>query len=173
MSISLNYTSFASLADKVNAAMTHCISTGESVRLKNRKGEAFLLVTIHRDTLGYSFRFIDVDGRDVGHMILKAAVRCWSDEQHNLFWNQLAAVYELTEHPLATEARKDALKARKDALKAQGVTHTAKSYGGAEMHVGFQRDWLGRKRMYALGSDGSFRKVHREAFLMIAKVEAL
>lgn len=169
MAISLNYTSFAMKGLEIRQAMAHVLKTGESVRMLNRNKQPFLLVTLVKDALGYCFRFIDTDGRDVGHMILKAAVRNWTDLDSLHFWSLNAESYDLKEHPLVTVGREEAVKR----LKAQGVTHVAKTYGGTELHVGYQRDWLGRKRMYAVQADGSFKKVQREAFHMIAKVVAL
>lgn len=179
MAISLNYTSFTSptMAVKVLAAMLHCRRTGDAVRLNNRKGQPFLLVTIHKDALGYSFKFLDTDGRDVARMIIKAAVSTWEEHSCTTFWSMVSDCFDLTEHPLITAARKalaEVAQAQSIAdLKDQGVTHTATTYGGAEINVAFQRDWLCRKRMYVLCEDGVFRKVTREAFLMISKVEPL
>lgn len=177
MAISMNYTSFASKGADIRIAMAHVLKTGESVRLLNRNKKAFLLVTLHKDALGYRFAFIDTDGREVGDMILTACIRTWSDLDSLSFWSLQAESYDLTEHPLVTIAREEHVKRlaweRKELLKSQGVTHTAKTYGGYEFSVAFQRDWLGRRRMYSLDSDGVFRKVSREAFLMVAKVEVL
>lgn len=177
MAISLNYTSFAMKGLEIRQAMAHVLKTGESVRMLNRNKQPFLLVTLVKDALGYCFRFIDTDGRDVGHMILKAAVRNWTDLDSLHFWSLNAESYDLTEHPLVTLAREEHvahLKAERIALlKAQGVTHEARTYGGHKFHVGFQRDWLGRKRMYAVQPDGSFKKVSREVFLMINWTEPL
>ena len=177
MAISLNYTSFTMKGLEIRQAMARVLKTGEAVRMLNRNKQPFLLVTLVKDALGYCFRFIDTDGRDVGHMILKAAVRNWTDLDSLHFWSLNAESYDLNEHPLVTVAREESVKRlqaeRIALLKAQGVTHVAKTYGGTELHVGYQRDWLGRKRMYAVQADGSFKKVQREAFHMIAKVVAL
>lgn len=176
MAISLNYTSFASKGFEIRNAMHHVLSTGESVRLTNRKGVHWLLVTLHKDALGYRFAFIDTDGREVGHMILKAAVRVWDDLDMEVFWRLSANAYDLTEHPLATIAKNNA---REALIKAYGATHKVITYGGACIgYGGYQRDWLGRKRLY-LTHDASgraldkVRKVSKEAEPMIARLEAL
>lgn len=180
MNLSLNYTSFASpkVAAELRLAMTHVLNTGESVRLKNRKGDAWLLVTLHKDASGYHFAYIDTDGRERGDDILKASLRCWSDIDSMSFWRLHSKAFDLKEHPLVTIARNDAAqraqKARNGDLRAKGCTHQATTYGGAQVFYGaYQRDWLGRKRFYALRNDGEFYKVSKEAMAMVARLEVI
>jgi len=180
MAISLNYTSFtsSSMAAKVVNAMTHVMATGESVRILNRNKLPFLLVVLSKDSLGYSFRFIDTEGRDVGHMILKAAVQGWSDEQGVAFWNLNSRAYDLEEHPLTTVAREEAAKDWADEhtadLLAQGVTHTVRLLGGKVLYGGYQRNWYGKRCLYLFSErTGSFHKATVEALAMVAWVEVL
>lgn len=177
--IRLNHTSFTSLSTNIVNAMAFVLHTGDSKRLINRRGKPWLLVTLVRDQHGYRFAFIDNDGREVGHMILKAAAQLWSEAQSGLFFRLNAEAYELVEHPLITLARKDAKQARKDAIKETGATHKVISYGGAVVgYGGYQRDWLGRKRLY-LTADANGKslevvaKVTTEAMFMVARLEVL
>lgn len=178
MAISLNYTSFASATTMANLihAMDSVMTTGYSERLKNRKGENWLLVTLVKDTLGYRFAFIDTEGREVGDMVLKAAVRCWSDEAAVDFWRLNAMAYDITVHPLVMKAREEAQRTSIYLIKA---THKVTTYGGATLGYGlYKRDWLGRKRLW-LTADSTGKplevacKVAKEALPMIARVEAL
>ena len=177
--IRLNHTSFTSVSANIVNAMAFVLHTGDSKRLINRRGKPWLLVTLVRDQHGYRFAFIDNDGREVGHMILKAAAQLWSEAQSGLFFRLNAEAYELVEHPLITLARKDADQARKDAIKETGATHKVISYGGAVVgYGGYQRDWLGRKRLY-LTADANGKslevvaKVTTEAMFMVARLEVL
>ncbi|WYW00182.1 hypothetical protein Keeri_00005 [Pseudomonas phage vB_PpuP-Keeri] len=177
--ISLNHTSFTSLSANIVNAMAFVLHTGDSKRLINRRGNPWLLVTLVRDQHGYRFAFIDNDGREVGHMILKAAAQLWSEAQSGLFFRLNAEAYELVEHPIVTLARKDAEQAHKDAIKETGATHKVISYGGAVVgYGGYQRDWLGRKRLY-LTTDANGKalevvaKVTTEAMFMVARLEVL
>lgn len=177
--IRLNHTSFTSLSANIVNAMAFVLHTGDSKRLINRRGKPWLLVTLVRDQHGYRFAFIDNDGREVGHMILKAAAQLWSEAQSGLFFRLNAEAYELVEHPLITLARKDAEQAHKDAIKETGATHKVISYGGAVVgYGGYQRDWLGRKRLY-LTADANGKalevvaKVTTEAMFMVARLEVL
>ena len=105
--IKLNYTSFtsASMALKITAAMSHCLSTGEVVRVANRRGKEFLLVTIGKDALGYTFRFFSMyDHEEVGHLLFKAHHE-WPESSSNVFWSMMSATYDLTEHPFTTVAK--------------------------------------------------------------------
>lgn len=179
MSVSLNYTSFASKAQEVTLAMSNLLSTGESVRLTNRHGQHWLLVTLHRDNLGYRFAFIDTDGREVGHMVLKAAVKVWSDRAGALFWSLNSKAYELKEHPATTLARKEAEQAFVEHMKAHGATHEVITYGGARLGYGaYQRNWYGKKCLYLVADSrgrvfGEAAKVSKEAELMVARLERL
>lgn len=177
--IRLNHTSFTSLSANIVNAMAFVLHTGDSKRLINRRGKPWLLVTLVRDQHGYRFAFIDNDGREVGHMILKAAAQLWSEAQSGLFFRLNAEAYELVEHPIITLARKDAEQAHKDAIKETGATHKVISYGGAVVgYGGYQRDWLGRKRLY-LAADANGKslevvaKVTTEAMFMVARLEVL
>ncbi|CBZ41980.1 virion structural protein [Pseudomonas phage phi15] len=107
---SLNKTSFTALGGKITEAMSHILNTGESVRLKNRKDEPWLLITLakHHDR-GYTFQFITADGQEVGDIVLKASVKYWSDPDHIKFWTMHGEAWELAEHPVLTAARKAAL----------------------------------------------------------------
>ena len=177
--IRLNHTSFTSLSANIVNAMAFVLHTGDSKRLINRRGKPWLLVTLVRGQQGYRFAFIDNDGREVGHMILKAAAQLWSEAQSGLFFRLNAEAYELVEHPIITLARKDADQAHKDAIKETGATHKVISYGGAVVgYGGYQRDWLGRKRLY-LTADANGKslevvaKVTTEAMFMVARLEVL
>lgn len=176
--ISLNYTSFThpKVALEIRSAMAHVLKTGECVRLVNRNKQPWLLVTLIKDTLGYRFAFLDVTNGEQGHNILKACIRSWGDLDSLSFWSLQAESYDLTEHPLITVAREEAQRAEEEAykadLKALGVTHTAHSWGGTVFHAAYQRDWLGRKRLYVLGKGNSaWLKVTKEALACIRHVE--
>lgn len=179
MAISLNYTSFASKGFEIRQAMHTVLTTGEAVRLKNRHGQHWLLIVLHKDTLGYTFRFLDNDNRDVGHMILKAAVRVWSDLDMEVFWRLNAEAYDLKEHPLVTVARQAELERPDRLAKLHRATHKVITYGGAVIgYGGWQRDWLGRKRFYLVADKqglayGKTVKMTTEAFLMVARLEVL
>lgn len=184
--IRLNHTSFTSVSANIINAMAFVLHTGDSKRLINRRGKPWLLVTLVRDQHGYRFAFIDNEGWEVGHMILKAAAHLWSEAQSGLFFRLNAEAYELVEHPLITLARKDAEQAHKDAeqahkdaIKETGATHKVISYGGAVVgYGGYQRDWLGRKRLY-LTADANGKslevvaKVTTAAMFMVARLEVL
>ena len=105
--IKLNYTAFtsASMALKITAAMSHCLTTGEVVRVANRRGKEFLLVAIVKDRLGYTFSFRSMyDDAEVGELILRAHHE-WPESSSNFFWQLAAASYELTEHPFITASK--------------------------------------------------------------------
>lgn len=185
MNLSLNYTSFVNpkVAIDIRTGMAHCLKTGQSVRLTNRKGEHWLLIQVVRDTMGYRFGFFDTEGREHGDDILKACIRQWSDLDSLQFWSLNAECYDLKEHPLVTVAREESVKrseaARVADLKARGATHKVISYGGAVVGYGaYQRDWLGRKKVYIVADCDSHHyakpvKMTHEAHLMIARMEAL
>lgn len=179
MAISMNYTSFAMKGLEIRQAMAHVLKTGESVRMLNRNRQPFLLVTIAKDPLGYCFRFLDTEGRDVGHMILKAAVRNWTELDGSLFWRLNAEAYDLKEHPLVTVARQAELDRPDRLAKLHRATHKVITYGGAVIgYGGWQRDWLGRKRFYLVADKqgltyGKTVKMTTEAFLMVARLEVL
>lgn len=106
--IKLNYTAFtsASMALKITAAMAHCLSTGEVVRVSNRRGKEFLLVAIVKDRLGYTFSFRSMyDDAEVGELILRAHHE-WPESSSNYFWQLAAASYDLTAHPFVTASAK-------------------------------------------------------------------
>lgn len=170
--IKLNYTAFtsASMAIKITAAMSHCLSTGEVVRVANRRGKEFLLVTIGKDALGYTFRFFSMyDHEEVGHLLFKAHHE-WPESSSNVFWSMLSASYELTEHPLITERKRstEALKefhqehleiakaantvlsvVRNDQRtvdqihKQAGATHKATDSLGRVVYLSYKRSWFG------------------------------
>lgn len=113
--IKLNYTAFtsASMALKITAAMAHCLSTGEGVRVANSRGKEFLLLHIAKDRLGYTFRFYSMyDHTEVGDLILRAS-HSWPESSSRSFWEMNSTVYDLTEHPLITE-RKRTTEARQE-----------------------------------------------------------
>lgn len=176
MKTALNYTCFTNghTAVKVLAAMQEAKATGEVVRVKNRRGHGFLLVTIAKDAPGYAFKLFDNDGRDVGHMVQRASSQ-WSYSVQRAVWSLFSWANELTEHPLVTKAREVALIER---IKANGATHSIRLLGGAVMYGGYQRDWLGRKRLYVVADTrglvyGLAKKLTKEAFAMVSYVEEL
>lgn len=171
--IKLNYTAFtsASMALKVTAAMSHCLSTGEAVRVANRRGKEFLLVTIVKDALGYTFRFFSMyDHEEVGHLIFKAHHE-WPESSSNVFWSMMSTTYELTEHPVITERKRsmealkvfhqehlDIAKAANTVLsvdriretftndqihKQAGATHKATDSLGRVVYLSYKRSWFG------------------------------
>lgn len=169
---SLNKTSFTSLAAKIIEAMQHVLNTGESVRLKNRKGEGWLLITLdkHKER-GYTFAFITAEGQDVGDIILKASVKYWSDEHHALFWGLHGTAWELPEHPLVTVARRDTNEVKALAL---GATHVIHYWGGLIAYGVYKRNWYGHKVLHIVDYDnGARHKVQPETFPMIRYVEEL
>ncbi len=172
----LNYTCLTNghIAVKILAAMQEAKATGEVVRVKNRRGHDFLLVTIAKDALGYAFKLLDNDGRDVGHMVQRASSQ-WSYSVQRDVWSLFSWANELIEHPLVTKARQDALIER---LKGHGATHSIRLLGGATLYGGYQRDWLGRKRLYVVADRrgrvyGSPKKLTKEACAMVSHVEEL
>lgn len=185
MQTSLNYTSFSNpkVALEIRAAMATVLNTGEAVRLVNRRKQPWLLVTLIKDSLGYRFAFLDVTNTEQGHNILKACVSVWSDLDCMAFWKLNAHAYDLTEHPLITLAREQAVKAdeeyqleqeaeRKSELRADGVTHVAHTWGGVQHLIGYQRNWYGKRVMYVWNGPGQWHKVSPEALQMIHHVEA-
>lgn len=169
--IKLNYTAFtsASMALKITAAMSHCLSTGEVVRVANRRGKEFLLVAIVKDRLGYTFSFRSMyDDAEVGAMILKAHHE-WPESSSNFFWQLAAASYELTEHPFITvskqaletlerwninpEDEQAAIYILRDRLEQQrtvdqihkqaGATHKATDSLGRVVYLSYKRTWFG------------------------------
>lgn len=107
-SVRLNYTAFtsASMALKITAAMSHCLSTGEPVRVTNRKGKEFLLVNIAKDRLGYRFFFFSMyDHAEVGDLVLKGH-HSWPEQSSREFWAMMSTTYDLTEHPFVTERKR-------------------------------------------------------------------
>lgn len=172
----MNYTSFTNghTAVKILAAMQEVKATGEVVRVKNRRGQDFLLVTIAKDSLGYSFKLLDTDNNCVNHKVQRASNQ-WSYSVQQAVWSLFSWATDLTEHPLITKARQDAFVER---VKAQGATHTIHLLGGAVMYGGYQRDWLGRKRLYVLADTrgrvyGITKKLTKEAQAMVSHVEEL
>ena len=163
--IKLNYTAFtsASMALKITAAMSHCLTTGEVVRVANRRGKAFLLVAIVKDRLGYTFSFRSMyDDAEVGELILRAHHE-WPESSSNVFWQLAAASYELTEHPFIT-ASKQAYEVPVDITasgervfsefleqqrtvdqihKQAGATHKAKDSLGRVVYLSYKRTWFG------------------------------
>lgn len=170
--IKLNYTAFtsSSMALKITAAMSHCLSTGEVVRVANRRGKEFLLVTIGKDALGYTFRFFSMyDHEEVGNLIFKAHHE-WPESSSNVFWSMMSATYELTEHPLLTERKRaeaalqvfhkahaEIAKAANTVLsvvrndqrtvdqihKQAGATHKATDSLGRVVYLSYKRSWFG------------------------------
>lgn len=176
MSISLKYTSFtsSSLALKLVAAAQEVKATGDVVRVKNRRGQDFLLVTIVKDALGYTLKFLDNNGMDQSVNILKAT-SAWSEAVEKAFWALLSSIYSLTEHPLVTKARAATIPS---VMQARGATHLVKLWGGATMYAIVKRDWLGRKQTYIVGdSRGRWydrpAKVTKEARETIHSMEKL
>lgn len=164
-SVRLNYTAFtsASMALKITAAMSHCLSTGEVVRVANRRGKAFLLVAIVKDRLGYTFSFRSMyDDAEVGELILRAHHE-WPESSSNVFWQLAAASYELTEHPFITASTQayevpvditasgvqvfsELLEQQrvKDALhKMAGATHKATDGLGRVVYLSYKKSWFG------------------------------
>ncbi|AWH14625.1 hypothetical protein [Pseudomonas phage 22PfluR64PP] len=176
MKTSLNYTSFVNghTAVKILAAMQEVKATGEVVRVKNRRGQDFLLVTIAKDSLGYFFKLLDTENNCVNHMVQRASNQ-WSYSVQQAVWSLFSWANDLTEHPLITKARQDAFVER---AKDQGATHAIRLLGGAVMYGGYQRDWLGRKRLYVLADArgrmyGLAKKLTKEACAMVSHVEEL
>lgn len=176
MKTSLNYTCFTNshTAVKILAAMQEAKATGEVVRVNNRRGHDFLLVTIAKDSLGYSFKLLDSENNCVNHMVQRASNQ-WSYRFQQAMWSLFSWANDLTEHPLITQARKVAFVER---VKAQGATHAIRLLGGAVMYGGYQRDWLGRKRLYVLADArgriyGIAKKLTKEACAMVSHVEEL
>lgn len=176
MSISLNYTSFTSetMAHKLLAAAQEVSMTGHVVRVKNRRGQDFLLVAIHKDALGYAIKFLDTDDRDQTSNILRATNK-WSVPVERSFWALLSKAFSLTEHPLVTLAKAEHIKST---MKARGATHMVKLWGGANMYGFVKRDWLGRKQTYIMGDwrgrvYGKPAKVSKEARHTIHSLEIL
>ena len=176
MSISLKYTSFTSqtLAIKLLAAAQEVKATGDVVRVKNRRGQDFLLVTIVKDALGYTLKFLDNAGRDQSVNIL-TATSAWPESIEKAFWALLSSIYSLTEHPLVSKARASTIPS---VMKARGATHIVELWGGATMYAIVKRDWLGRKQTYIVGdSRGRWydrpAKVTKEARETIHSMEKL
>lgn len=195
-SVRLNYTAFtsASMALKITAAMSHCLSTGEVVRVANRRGKEFLLVAIVKDRLGYTFSFRSMyDDAEVGELILKAHHE-WPESSSNFFWQLAAASYDLTEHPFITASKKayevpvditasgvqvfsELLEQQrvKDALhKMAGATHKATDGLGRVVYLSYKKSWFGMgktktiKHVLEENSEGLWdeykMKVNGEAF---------
>ncbi|ADV35662.1 hypothetical protein phiIBB-PF7Ap02 [Pseudomonas phage phiIBB-PF7A] len=169
--IALNYTSFTSreVAAKILAAMQEVRATGNAVRVLNRRGKAFLLVTIHKDALGYAFKFIAEDGTEVGQMIQRAS-NDWDNPTFTAYWSILSWAWDLKEHPLLSLSK---LAAQAEAMKGQGATHKVTCYGGTVQYGAYQRDWLCRRRLYLFGKDGVWRKVDDDQAAQICWIEVL
>ena len=179
--IRLNYTAFtsASMALKITAAMSHCLSTGEVVRVANHRGKAFLLVAIIKDRLGYTFSFRSMyDDAEVGELILRAHHE-WPESSSNYFWQLAAASYDLTMHPFITvskqaletlerwhinpEDEQAAIYILRDRLEQQrtvdqihkqaGATHKATDSLGRVVYLSYKRSWFG------LGKTTTFKHV--------------
>lgn len=167
--IKINYTTFtsASMAFKITAAMSHCLSTGEVVRVANRRGKEFLLVAIVKDRLGYSFRFFSMYGHEeVGDLILRASHE-WPESTSLSFWEMNSTVHDLIEHPLITERKRSSaalqvwhLEIAKSANtvlsvvrndqrtvdqihKQAGATHKATDSLGRVVYLSYKRSWFG------------------------------
>lgn len=164
-SVRLNYTAFtsASMALKITSAMSHCLSTGEVVRVANRRGKEFLLVAIVKDRLGYTFSFRSMyDDAEVGSLILRANHE-WPESSSRTFWEMNSTVYDLTEHPFITVSKKayevpvditasgvqvfsELLEQQrvKDALhKMAGATHKATDGLGRVAYLSYKKSWFG------------------------------
>lgn len=174
--VTLNFTAFtsASMGIKVLAAMQELKDTGHVVRIQNRRKTDFLLCTVHRDELGYGFRFITTENQDVTKLIQRAA-HMWSYAVQQAVWALFAWANDLTAHPALLKAKQAYVV---EEMKARGATHVFTTYGGAKLYGGFQRDWLCRKRMYVICDTkgrvcATPRKLCKAAAAMIASVEAL
>lgn len=180
-SVRLNYTAFtsASMAQKITSAMSHCLSTGEVVRVANRRGKEFLLVVIVKDRLGYTFSFRSMyDDAEVGELILKGH-HSWPEEYSQAFWSLASASYDLTAHPFVTASKKaledmhEYCKADvglaanivhhidhqilmeqqrvKDALhKMAGATHKATDGLGRVVYLSYKKSWFGLGKTKAI-----------------------
>ena len=169
--IKLNYMAFtsASLALKITAAMSHCLSTGEVVRVANRRGKEFLLVAIIKDRLGYTFSFRSMyNDAEVGELILRAH-HDWPESSSTFFWQLAAASYDLTVHPFITASTKaleeyckadagiaanlvhylDAQLLQREQRtvdqihKQAGATHKATDSLGRVVYLSYKRSWFG------------------------------
>ena len=194
--IKLNYMVFtsASLALKITAAMSHCLSTGEVVRVANRRGKEFLLVAIIKDRLGYTFSFRSMyDDTEVGELILRAH-HDWPESSSTFFWQLAAASYELTEHPFVTASEKayevpvditasgvrvfsellEQQRAVDQIHKQAGATHKATDSLGRVVYLSYKRSWFGLgktktiKHVLEVNSEGLWdeykMKVNGESF---------
>lgn len=163
--IKLNYTAFtsASMALKITAAMSHCLSTGEVVRVTNHRGKGCLLVATVKDRLGYTFRFFSMYGHEeVGDIILRASHE-WPEISSRSFWQLAAASYGLTEHPFITASKKayevpvditaSGVRVFSELLEQQrtvdqihkqaGATHKATDSLGRVVYLSYKRSWFG------------------------------
>jgi len=183
MSIKLNYTNFthACMAIKITAAMAHCLKTGEPVRVTNRRGAEFLLVTIHRDSLGYRFAFHSLyEHEEVGTAILRAQ-GYWPEASSNTFWALNSATYDLKEHPWVTASRNEAQKAqqeRADAIElAQavkvGATHKLWTVNGVCHYGTVGESWWSGKVKFKAVVHGKLVNVTREFTSCVDMWEAL
>ena len=181
MSIKLNYTNFThgSMAIKVTAAMAHCLKTGEAVRVTNRRGAEFLLVTILRDNLGYRFAFHSMyDHEEVGSAIFRA-IHNWSEPSHSAFWQLSSLCYELTEHPFVTISRNKSLDECQEVLTGSteraipGTTHRFTTVNGTVYYGVIKRDWRFRRYVLIVGAYGDLVKPTPEFLACIIKQEAL
>ena len=176
MSIPLKYTSFTSqtMAHKLLAAAQEVLSPGHVVRVQNRRGQNFLLVTVHKDALGYALKFLDNEGRDQTSNILRATY-AWDASMEKAFRALLRSTFSMTEHPLVSLAKDLTIAAT---MKARGATHKVNLWGGATMYGIVKRDWLGRKQTYIVGDSrgrwyGRPAKATKEARETIHSMEKL
>lgn len=177
MSIKLNYTNFthACMAIKITAAMAHCLKTGEPVRVTNRRGAEFLLVTIHRDQLGYRFSFHSMyEHEEVGMAIFRAQ-HYWPEASANVFWSINSSAYDLKEHPWVTARRNEAQKAITGAPVGipKGVTHKFNTVNGTVYYGIIKRDWRWRSYTMIVGVNGTLVKPTAEFLACITTQEAL
>lgn len=175
MSIRLNYTSFTSptMAAALLNAMAACWATGDAQRVLNRHKEAFLLVVIEKDSLGYAYKFYSAyDGLEIGKVIQRASQH-WSPLSFQQYWEFLGNAWDLTEGRLVTLAREQEEITTINRLMDEGVTHTAVTWGGTRLHVAYQRDWLCRKRLYVYIGSGEWVKMSPEMRAMVHHLERL
>ena len=194
--IKLNYMAFtsASMALKITAAMSHCLTTGEVVRITNHRGKGFLLVAIIKDHLVYTFSFRSMyDDAEVGELILRAHHK-WPESSSNFFWQLAAASYELTEHPFITASKKayevpvdipasgvrvfsellEQQRTKDQIHKQAGATHKATDSLGRVVYLSYKRTWFGLgktktiKHVLEVNSEGLWdeykMKVNGESF---------
>lgn len=178
MSIKLNYTNFthACMGAKITAAMDLCLKTGEPVRVTNRRGAEFLLVTIHRHSPKcYHFTFHSMyEHEEVGMAILRAH-HYWPAHQGNAFWSLHSAAMDLKEHPWVTASRNEAQKVITGVPVGVPalVTHRFTTVNGTIYYGTIKRDWRWRQYVLIAGLDGVLVKPTTEFLSCITLSEAL